>query len=272
VEICVFSKHLQEFGFAELGSRLADAGFPGVDLTVRPGGHVEPAEVRDRLPEAVETLKAAGVEVSMITTTILSIDDEYARETIETAAAHGIGFYKFGYYLYDGSGDIEARLADASAKLRDLAAFSKEHGICGGYHNHSGWEYIGASLPHVARILAEADPDGACAYFDVGHAVGEGAKGSWKQGFDELAPRIRMAALKELSAGLSPDGNPWATLAMGEGAVPWAEVAARLRRIGDQLGPVSIHAEYDLPGTEVIAQATRDREFFEGVWQSAAPA
>ena len=270
MEICVFSKHLQEFGFGELGSRLAAAGFTGVDLTVRKGGHVEPAEVAHRLPEAVDLLGAEGVKVSMITTFILSLDEEHARETLRTAADLGIGFYKFGYYLYDGSGDIDATLADARAKLADLAAFSKDLGIWGGYHNHSGWEYIGASLPHVAHVLADADAEGAGAYFDVGHAFGEGAKGSWKQGFDQLAGRIRMAALKELAFGLSPEGNPWTTLPMGEGAVPWDEVAARLRRIEPQLCPLSIHAEYDLPGAEVLERARRDREFFEGVWAEAA--
>ena len=41
--ICLFSKHLPKLHYSELGGVLKDLGFAGCDLTVRPGGHVEPA-------------------------------------------------------------------------------------------------------------------------------------------------------------------------------------------------------------------------------------
>jgi L-ribulose-5-phosphate 3-epimerase len=42
LKICVFSKHLQWTDVKEAAAIARDIGFDGVDLTVRPGGHVLP--------------------------------------------------------------------------------------------------------------------------------------------------------------------------------------------------------------------------------------
>src|ERR1017187_5775106 len=60
--ICLFSKHLPTIHYAELGGVLRDLGFAGCDLTVRPGGHVEPALSAADLYRAVEAIRAEGVE------------------------------------------------------------------------------------------------------------------------------------------------------------------------------------------------------------------
>ena len=39
---CLFSKHLPGLDARGLGRALKSLGFAGVDLTVRPGGHVDP--------------------------------------------------------------------------------------------------------------------------------------------------------------------------------------------------------------------------------------
>src|SRR5687767_37451 len=64
---CFFSKHLAELDWKDLGKAVKDAGFDGVDLTVRAGGHVLPERAED-LPKAIEAIRAAGVSVPMITT------------------------------------------------------------------------------------------------------------------------------------------------------------------------------------------------------------
>jgi hypothetical protein len=60
---CLFSKHLPELGWADLGRAVKDAGFDGVDLTVRPGGHVLPERAADDLPRLVEAL---GLPVAIV--------------------------------------------------------------------------------------------------------------------------------------------------------------------------------------------------------------
>jgi len=67
-KLCFFSKHLPELHYPELAQWLHDAGFDGADLTVRPGGHVLPERAAQDLPRAVETIRAKGLDVPMITT------------------------------------------------------------------------------------------------------------------------------------------------------------------------------------------------------------
>ncbi len=52
LSINIFSKHLQFLNYKELGEQTALMGFDGVDLTVRPKGHI--------LPESVSVDSAKG--------------------------------------------------------------------------------------------------------------------------------------------------------------------------------------------------------------------
>ena len=64
--IHVFSKHLQWLDYRGMAEAAAEIGFDGVDLTVRPRGHVLPERVEDDLPRAVEAVRQAGLRVEMI--------------------------------------------------------------------------------------------------------------------------------------------------------------------------------------------------------------
>src|SRR5690606_6677759 len=65
--VVVFSKHLQFLDYAELAREVKAIGLDGVDLSVRKGGHVLPENVATDLPKATETIRAAGLDVAMIT-------------------------------------------------------------------------------------------------------------------------------------------------------------------------------------------------------------
>src|SRR5512134_11841 len=70
--ICLFSKHLPMLDGRNLGRTVKGLGFDGVDLTVRPKGHVDPARVAQDLPAFVEAIRAEGAVVPMITTDLHS--------------------------------------------------------------------------------------------------------------------------------------------------------------------------------------------------------
>src|SRR5881409_2562234 len=73
--LCFFSKHLQDLNYDRLGKALHDIGFAGVDLTVRPQGHVLPERAAEDLPRAYEIIRSHGIEVPMISTGLLSASD-----------------------------------------------------------------------------------------------------------------------------------------------------------------------------------------------------
>jgi L-ribulose-5-phosphate 3-epimerase len=257
---CLFSKHLPELGWADLGCAVKDAGFDGVDLTVRPGGHVVPERAADDLPRALDAIRAQGVAVPMITTDLISAAVPHARPLLAAAARGGVRYFKTGYWRFSASPDVRAQVAAAGAALEGLAALARDCGIELGFHNHQA--YIGAALWDIAPFMDRLDPRWAGYYFDPRHAVAEGGGGAWKAAMRLVSPRLKMVAVKDCVWAKGPDGWRVEDRPLGEGLVDWTWVGRALNdaQFG---GPVSLHLEYDLPkGTRhTLDAATRDLAF-----------
>lgn len=263
-QLCFFSKHLPRMNGRELGRSLRGLGFDGVDLTVRPGGHIDPKRVATDLPVFVEAIRTEGLVVPMITTELLSDADPVAQPTLETAARLKIPFYKTGYYRY-AFVDVRKELEAAGRQLKGLADLSRRHGMRLGYHNHAG--YIGGPVWDFAPFIEPLDPATAGYYFDVRHAVVEGGDGGWRTALDLVSPRLSMISLKDFFWERS--GGSWRqrNCPMGEGMVDWKRFFAMLAKARFH-GPVSFHVEYEVTGAtpaaeqeNMLAAAARDLAF-----------
>jgi L-ribulose-5-phosphate 3-epimerase len=261
--ICLFSKHLPDLPAGELGRAVAALGFGGVDLTVRPGGHVVPERAALALPPFLAAVREQGLEVPMITTGLLSSAEPTARPILETAGRHRVSFFKPGYYRY-AFVDVRGELESAASDLRGLAALAAECGVQLGYHNHAG--YLGGPVWDVARVIEGLDPRWVGYYFDVRHAVVEGGDGGWRAALNLVAPRVKMVAVKDFFWEKGPQGWRQRNCPLGEGMVDWPAFFAALARGGFH-GPVSLHLEYDIPGEArakreaTLAAAARDLAF-----------
>ena len=241
--LCLFSKHLPKLNYSELARTVKQIGFDGVDLTVRPEGHVLPGRVAQDLPRALETLRSAGLAVPMITTGLTSVNDPAARPTIETAGNLGLSRFKLGYWNYRDQESIDARLDQVRSDVTGLVALAKEHGVTAGYHNHSG-NYVGAAVWDIRAIIGEMDARTIGYYFDPCHATAEGGEGGWRIALRMALPRIQMVAVKDFVWEKS--GGKWKMqmCPLGEGMVRWAEFFGMLAAARFQ-GPISMHAEYE---------------------------
>jgi sugar phosphate isomerase/epimerase len=112
------------------------------------------------------------------------------------------------------------------------------------------------------------DPKWAGYYFDICHAVTEGGLAGWKIALNLVAPRIKMIAIKDFYWEKTPS-QTWRPhyCPLGEGMVDWKSYFQTLAQAGFQ-GPISLHLEYDIPGSTPSAQeentlvaAQRDLEF-----------
>ena len=252
---CLFSKHLPELNWADLGRAVRDAGFEGVDLTVRPGGHVLPERAADDLPRAIEALTAQGVKVPMITTDLTSASAPAARPILQAAAKSGVRYFKTGYWRYSASPDVRAQVAEAGRALEGLAALARDCGIEMGFHNHQA--YIGAALWDIAPFIDRLDARWAGYYFDPRHAVAEGGGGAWKAATHLVAPRLKMVAVKDCRWVKSAKGWAIENCPLGEGQVDWTFVGKVLRD-AQFAGPISVHLEYEIPsGTQHTLDAAR---------------
>ena len=252
---CLFSKHLPELTWSDLGRAVKDAGFDGVDLTVRAQGHVLPERAADDLPRAIDAIKAHGVSVPMITTELTAPDAPTATPILQAAAKSGVRYFKTGYWRYSSSPDVRAQIASAGAALKGLALLARDHGLELGFHNHAG--YIGGALWDIASAIDQLDPRHAGYYFDPRHAVAEGGAGAWKSATYLVAPRLKMLALKDCRWLNSPKGWIVENCPLGDGMVDLAWTATAIRN-STFAGPVSLHLEYEIPhGTEHTLKAAR---------------
>ncbi|MFN0110400.1 MAG: sugar phosphate isomerase/epimerase family protein [Blastocatellia bacterium] len=266
--LCLFSKHLPSMNWQQLAQAVKKLGFGGVDLTVRPGGHVLPELVAEDLPQAVAAIKAEGVTVPMITTGLTSAKDPTVKPILNSAAKLGIPFFKPGYYKYQLK-DVRRELEKFGADFTGLIEVGKQAGIQCGFHNHEG--NIGAPLWDVATVIDRLDTKWAGYYFDVRHAVVEGGAAGWKIAFNLIAPRLKMIAVKDFYWEKSAKGWRIVNCPLGEGMVNWKQYFKLLREANFH-GPVSLHLEYDVPGTtaaakeeNTIAAIQRDLQFLKAV-------
>ncbi len=274
--ICLFTDHLDDHGFthAEVAKMLAQLGFAGPDLTVRSGGMVEPARAATELPKAVETYRAAGLTVPMITTSLQSPRSPNVREILSAAVRSGVGHFKLGYFDYPDAAQWEARLAQVSAELKDLLALPEGRGLVAGIHNHAGGS-VGGALWDEAELLKGLPPDRIGSYFDPAQATIEGSAHAWKLGFHRLKSRMVMLALKDFVWEKTDSGWRTRWVPLGQGAVRWGEFFSLLAKT-EFSGPVSLHIEYDPGGSNKAeradrsyAAAERDMKFLQGHLRTA---
>jgi sugar phosphate isomerase/epimerase len=248
-QVNIFSKHLQWLDYKEMAVFARESGFNGIDLTVRPGGHVEPENVGRDLPEAVKAIKGEGLNVPMMTSAVNDPDLPLSRRVLETAAGQGIKFYRMGYYRYAQEKPVAETLLAVKGEMAKLARLNESIGIRGSYQNHSGDGYFGSSIWDLWHVLKDLSPEWTGSQFDLRHTMVESTL-NWKTDLRLLADYVNTLAVKD---SRWKNGNKGGILAencpLGEGFVDFPEMFKILGKDSFN-GPVSMHFEYPLGGAE----------------------
>jgi sugar phosphate isomerase/epimerase len=250
--ISIFSKHLQWLDYDEMARVAAEMGFDGVDLTVRPQGHVLPERVEDDLPKAFEAVRQAGLDIHMITTSVTSADDPYAEKILKTAGSLGIRHYRMGWTYYDDSRPVEDTISLMQQQMSRLALLNERFSISGEYQNHSGVGaagiYFGGSVWDLAGVLKNLNSPWLGSQYDIYHATVEGAN-AWPVGLKLINPYIRTLDIKDFQWA-KKDGK-WSSesVPLGEGTVNYSKYLDLIKKSNIKC-PVSMHYEYPLGGAE----------------------
>lgn len=278
IEVYLFSKHLQFLGFKDMSEAAAEMGFNGLDLTVRPKGHVLPDRVTDDLPKAVDAMKKFGLAPKLMTTNVVDSTNPEQLQILETASKLEFTHYRTGWLKYPEDKNIAASQAIFNQQFRNLAIVNKELGLIGGYQNHAG-KHVGAPIWDLPPILDNENNKFMGCQYDIRHAVAEGG-GSWELGLQLVAPLIRSIVIKDFKWG-KVDGK-WKPInvPLGEGMVDFTSYFSLLKKYKIKV-PVSLHLEYDLGGAEhgastitmdkkeVFNQMKKDLSFLRAKWANA---
>jgi sugar phosphate isomerase/epimerase len=257
--ICFFSKHLPKLSPREMARQLRAAGFEGIELTVRPGGHVSPDAVETALPKAIEDIRAEGMEVPIIATALTSAADPTARPILATAAKLGVPLFRPGWFQY-ALADVRQELHQASQALAALAEVGRRGPIALAYQNHVG--NLGAALWDLDALVGPLDPRWAGVYFDIRHAVAEGSGGGWKPALHLLAPRVKVFSVKDFYWQRDPKTG-WVAkdCPLGQGMVDLRTPLQILKQQGFA-GPITVFNEYETGSDDAVVTASaRDLKY-----------
>jgi len=244
IPVFAFSKHFQFIeDFGELSDFMVEGGTDGLDLTLRPGGHIEPENVEKFLPGAVAEMKKRGLQAPMIVTKIADAKDPLTDRVLKAASKEGVGYYRMAYLSYDDDLGIEKSIEKFKAEFKALSVINKKYKIQGAYQNHAGTR-LGGPVWDLYQVLDGLDPAWIGCQYDIRHAIVEGGT-SWPLGWELIKPYVSCVDIKDFR--WEKVNGKWKTLhvPMGEGMVDFKKFFGYLKE-SDFSGPISLHIEYQM--------------------------
>lgn len=269
----LFSKPLDKFDFDFICECLLRSGIGGLDLTVRPGGKVEPEKVETSLPELVGRAGKHDLAIDMIVTGITAVAEPYTEKILKTASGCGVKYYRLGWFEYDFRLGIWETLQKYRSRLTDLVMLNRKYGIHGGYQNHSG-QFVGGPVWDLNELLRDFPPEYLGSQYDVRHAMVEGAD-TWMIGMRLIASHINTLAIKDFTWRTTAGKPEAVTVPLGEGMVDW-DLFFKLVKELKIYAPITLHIEYPLldKGDEkltlvqqqeiIVRKLKKDTEFISG--------
>lgn len=247
LKINIFSKHLQFLNYHDMAEAVAEMGFDGIDMTVRPNGHVLPERVESDLPKAIEAMRKVGLGPLLMTTAVQDANNKTDRNVLEVAVKLGIKYYRMNWFAYPEEKTIPEALQEFQQKVKELSHLNKELGLIGCYQNHAGTG-VGSSIWELWELLKEADKQYMGLQYDIRHAVVEGGL-SWQSSLRLVQGQIKTIAVKDFI--WEKNNGEWNTqnIPVGEGMVDFKNYFKLLKQYRINV-PVTLHLEYPLGGAE----------------------
>ena len=244
----------------ELGELVARLGFDGVELPVRPGYQVEPADAAKGLPAAARELGAQGVRIESVAGTA----DEL---TIRACAEAGVPTIRIMAPI-EGTSYLET-VERIRRRYDELLPLLDRHGVRLGVQNHNGRYVSNASGLHA--LLRGYEPRHVCAVWDAAHNALQGEDP--ELAIDIVWSQLGMVNLKNAlwrrTNGPEAEDVTWKPYWTSgrQGLASWPRVVAELKRRG-YAGTVCLTAEYS-DEAQVERLAREDLDFARGLF--AAP-
>lgn len=247
--LCAYSGCFAKIPYAQLPEIVGDMGYDGIDLTVMPGGHVDPSRYMVDLDRAFQTFQDAGIELPMVTTSFISPSQTYAYAILYVSAELGAHFCRLGVWPPPLPAEASPQLTNVRASMmrNDLAQFAVTGARCKItplLANHAG-SYPGRSIPEVEAMLTGIDPKSFGYCFDPVQAVIEArSANAWEADLQAALPRLGAVALSDVVLDPDPGGmiKP-RPCALGEGVIDWKKFFSALAAARFH-GPVSMHMDY----------------------------
>lgn len=254
--LIAFSKPFQTLNFEDTADLVAEVGWDGIECPVRKGGQVLPEKVEDDLPRMVEALKKRQRRLVSLTTDVQDASNPLNQRVLRAASKLGLKHYRLGFFRYREDRSIPDQLNEIKAQLREVVALNQELGLCAGFQNHSGRDYVGAPVWDIYELIKDFDRQQIGVHFDIGHATIEGGN-AWRTNARLMTPLFSAVYVKDFA--WRKLGESWKSewCPLGQGMISRSFITT-LKKSAFR-GPISQHHEYPLgAGKEMITAMQKD--------------
>jgi sugar phosphate isomerase/epimerase len=248
-----FTKTLKDLAPPALVEFCKETGVDGLDLAVRPGYPIEPANVLLELPKFAAIMKQNKLDIPLVSapTSLVDAESKEAKSLFEACALAGVPMIKIGYFTYKGnfSDDLQA----ARNKLQGFAKLAQQTKVKVVYHTHSGAN-IGNNAVSLKELLTDFDPHHVGAFADTGHLAVNG--GPIKMELEILRPWLSIIAIKDILWEQAKGDWAFKVMPAGSGIVRWNDVSKGIKDAKFQ-GTIVLHGEYEaasLPNRKDLAK------------------
>jgi len=255
--VCIYSQILRKVAYDELGMILRDTGVDGVNLTVFPGGHVDPANAGLDMFRSVEAITGVGLDVPIISTEYVNLNDPTIRNVLGVCSEMGVPIFRSGVWHYGNTPDPQLRLAEVQRDVNGLASIGQAAKMAVAIQNLTG-DAVGAATWDMNLILRGLNPQNAGWDFDIGNATAEGGAGGWAMALRVAIPRLKAVSVRDFY--WSKEGGAWklTPCPLGDGMVDWPAFFSALAA-AHFAGPLTIQMDYQ--PQSVTAAMKHDIEF-----------
>lgn len=265
MKMVTFSKLYKEKSIDELVEWALQNKLDGYDMCIREGFPVNPENVAEALPAAAETMRAAGLDIPMVTGEgdLLQPDHVTAEPTVAAMAEAGVPLLKLGYFRFNPAEmDYWEEVDKARKALDGWQDLAEKYGVTIMYHTHSN-RCLGLNCSCLMHLLKGFDPQYIGAYIDTGHMAVEGEE--FAVGLAMVREYLAAVAFKDAMLwrkGENGHGMPERYFGpAGSGIVNWTQVISELKRVGFD-GPISVHCEFKAPEGKLEEVAAQEYDFF----------
>jgi len=253
-----------------IGEAILAGGYSAVDLTVRDGGHVAPAQVATNLPLMLQGIRSTGAVCTMIGTNFgppsngadtTWITSQFVNEILSVAGANGITKYRYNnagntvpsFPANTFGATMTAQLDQVRLSHRRLAAINAQYGPMQGVaHTHGG--NIGTMVEPYAYSMQGISPSLIGINFAMDH-VAPAAPGGWQILLRRWMPYIGNVCVEDLVATINATTGalsisnirPPGATGTGAGVVNWTTFYSTLR-LGGYSGFSESQLEYSIIG------------------------
>ncbi len=248
-----FTKTLKDLAPSALVEFCKETGVDGLDLAVRPGYPIEPANVLLELPKFAAIMKQNKLDIPLVSapTSLVDAESKEAKSLFEACALAGVPMIKIGYFTYKGnfSDDLQA----ARKKLQGFSKLAQQTKVKAVYHTHSGTN-IGNNAVSLKELLTDFDPHHVGAFADTGHLAVNG--GPIKMELEILRPWLSIIAIKDILWEQAKGDWAFKVIPAGSGIVRWNDVSKGIKDAKFQ-GTIVLHGEYEatsLPNRKDLAK------------------